>query len=437
MGLAGVLAKLAFTFKELIVARIFGRGDVLDAFLIALVLPSFIVNLLMGALSTAILPILVRARQKLGVDAAEQLVSNTMLMGGFALAVVAIPLGALAKYYLPYLGSNFSAEKLQLTCQLIYVLLPFTVFSGIATLASGILNARERFVLPGMVPVLTPLVTICFILAVGKAWGPFALAGGAVAGSFLEAGLLVHAIKASGIRVRLQWNGLNPLLGSVMQQFIPALCGAFMMGSTAIVDQSMAAMLAGGSVAALSFAGKITAAIVAVGGAALSTAAFPYLSTMVAEHDWQGCQHTLKRYSVLVAVVAVPFTLLLIAFSRPLVGFLFQRGAFTSADTALVSWIQICYALQIPFYLLGLLFVRFLSAAGRNYLIMYVAGINLVVDIVLNLVLMRVWGVAGIALSTSLVYLTSFLMVFTCSIRVLIRERSTEIAKARAQEAIR
>jgi putative peptidoglycan lipid II flippase len=40
---------------------------------------------------------------------------------------------------------------------------------------------------------------------------------------------------------------------------------------------------------------------------------------------------------------------------------------------------------------------------------MYGAGINLTLDIILNLVLMKFMGVAGIALSTSLFYAGSFL----------------------------
>jgi putative peptidoglycan lipid II flippase len=201
------------------------------------------------------------------------------------------------------------------------------------------------------------------------------------------------------------------------------LAGAFLMGSTSLVDQSMAAMLAGGSVAALSYGSKIVGAISTTGANALSTAALPYFSKMISANDWNGCRHTLKRYSLLAASVTLPLTLLLMVFSRPLVRLVFQRGAFTAADTELVTWIQIYYAIQIPFYVLSLLFVRFLSSARRNDLLMYASAINLFVDIVLNLFFMRFWGVAGIALSTSIVFLISFAFVSICSIRILSRKR--------------
>jgi len=170
-----------------------------------------------------------------------------------------------------------------------------------------------------------------------------------------------------------------------------------------------------------------------VGALALSTATLPYFSRMVAANDFAGCRHTLKRYSLLVAAVTVPFTLLIIAFSRPIVRVLFQRGAFTSADTELVSWVQVCYAIQIPFYVCSMLFVRFISSIRRNDVLMYASAINLVLDVVLNLVLMRVWHVAGIALSTSIVYVISFLMISIWSVRYLARERLSSVPVAQAE----
>jgi putative peptidoglycan lipid II flippase len=164
------------------------------------------------------------------------------------------------------------------------------------------------------------------------------------------------------------------------------------------------------------------AATVGIAASAFSTAALPYLSRMVAQNDWNACRHTLKRYLVGVAATTVPFALLLAAFSKPLVKLLFQRGAFTGADTAVVSWVQVCYSIQIPFYVGSVLFVRFLSSIRRNDVLMYISGINLVLDVVLNLVLMRRWGVAGLALSTSLVYVISFLCVAGSSAKLLARQ---------------
>jgi putative peptidoglycan lipid II flippase len=423
VGCLGVVAKLAGIIKELAVARSFGRSDGIDAFLIAFLLPSFVLNIGMSALGFALVPVFVETRQNLGLEPAYRLLGNIMLLGIGVLVTVAALLGLLAPIYLPLLGHSFSAAKLELTRELLYLLLPWIIFSGIATLASAVLNASEKFALPALTPLFTSCVTICLILLASHRWGVFTVAGGTVIGSLLEAALLLHLLRKQGLRFNFHWLGFNARIRSVLAQYAPMLAGGILMGSTAVVDQAMAAMLPAGNVAALGYANRIIGGILNIGALALSTATLPYFSEMVAANDWAGCRHTLKRYSLLVVAVTIPFTLLIIIFSRPIVGFLYQRGAFTAADTELVSSVQIFYALQIPFYVWAMLFVRFITAIRRNDVLLYASAINLVLDVVLNLVLIRFWHVAGIALSTSIMYFLSFLMISLWTVRFLAQER--------------
>lgn len=432
---ASVAVKIFATLKDITVARWFGRSDGLDAFLIAYLLPSFFAALIMSALSAALIPAIVELRHKEGEEAAQRLCSSMAVLSAAGLVLLGIILGVLAPYYLPLLGSGFSPPKLALTRHALYLLLPFVAFSGVGALASAILNANRKFMLAAIAPVATPAVTILFVVLAGRKWDAFALAAGALLGSVIETALLLHALKSSGMRIMFKWYGLSPAVRGVLGQCAPVLAGSFLMGGTSIVDQSMAAMLAGGSVAALNYANKVTGAVLTIGGMALSTAVLPYFSQMVVHGDWDGCRHTLKRYSLLVISVSIPFTVCLIAFSKPLVRLLFQRGAFQAADTVLVSRVQICYSIQIPFYVLNLLLVRFLSAVKRNDVLMYVSAINLAMDVILNLVLMRVWGVAGIALSTSLVYIVAFLCLLPWSIWLLDRSAASRIGTVKAQEA--
>jgi putative peptidoglycan lipid II flippase len=71
--------------------------------------------------------------------------------------------------------------------------------------------------------------------------------------------------------------------------------GAFLMTSSGLVDQSMAAMLPQGSVSAMSYGNKIVAVVIAIATTGLGTATLPYFSKMVAQKDWRGCRQTLKR----------------------------------------------------------------------------------------------------------------------------------------------
>ena len=80
--------------------------------------------------------------------------------------------------------------------------------------------------------------------------------------------------------------------------------------------------------------------------------------------------------------------------STNIIGLIFERGAFTQGDTQLVSQIQTFYLLQIPFYVLGVMGVRLLSALKKNQVLMAISAINLVANIVGNYVFMHYLGVA-------------------------------------------
>lgn len=187
------------------------------------------------------------------------------------------------------------------------------------------------------------------------------------------------------------------------------VAGAFFMSSTSLVDQSMAAMLGAGSVSTLNYGGKVLTLILGIGSVSLGTAVFPHFSRMVAASDWAGIRHTLKTYTYLILLVTIPLTLILVFFSEPLVHLFFERGAFTSADTWRVSQVQALFLLQVPFYFLGILMVRLISSLKMNRILMQGAIINLFFKIIFNYFLMQRLGAAGIALSTTLMYVVSLI----------------------------
>ena len=137
------------------------------------------------------------------------------------------------------------------------------------------------------------------------------------------------------------------------------------MGSTILVDQSMAAMLGSGSVAALNYANKLTSLLLSIGVSSLATAVLPSFSRLSANQDWAGLRRVLNTYTNLIALATVPLTVVLIIFSEPLIATFFQGGAFTAQDAHLIARVQSLLFLQLPFYATGILYVTrdFFTAA--------------------------------------------------------------------------
>ena len=407
-----LVVNLAATAKELVVANQFGAGDALDALLIAFLLPSYAINVLAGSCSTAFVPTFVLVRENEGQEKAQQLLSGVIIWNTAVLTVVSLLLALTASYILPILGSGFSMSKLGLTRSLFFVFLPILVISGIKMTWAAVLNACERFALAALSSGMIPLATIAMLLLIGRTLGIYALAVGALTGYVIEAGLLGWGLRCNGFCLTPHWHGLDHALRKVINQYIPVVAGALLMCGTMLVDQSMAAVLGAGSVSTLNYGGKVVTLILGIGSVSLSTAVFPHFSRMVAVYDWAGIRHTLKTYASLILIVTIPLTLILVYFSAPLVRLIFERGAFTSLDTWRVSQVQALFLLQLPFYFLGILMVRLISSLKMNRILMQAAIINLFSKVIFNYFLMKRLGVAGIALSTTLVYVVSLIYCF-------------------------
>jgi putative peptidoglycan lipid II flippase len=118
-------------------------------------------------------------------------------------------------------------------------------------------------------------------------------------------------------------------------------------------------------------------------------------------------------------VIAAPIAVALILGAHSLVRITLQHGAFAARDTNVVAPTLAMYAVQIPFFVVSRVFYRFVVAMRRTDLVFYCGVINLALDVVLNLVLMRFMGVAGIALSTSLWSVSTCLLFWYWSRRLL------------------
>jgi putative peptidoglycan lipid II flippase len=411
IGSLTLVSKLGSAAKELVVARWFGRADSVDALLIAL-LPSVLVNLIAYAVSFAVVPVFVRVRNESGKEAARELLSGAMLLTCALLAALTLLLGLLSPYYLPLASSGFSSSKLLLTRKLLYLLLPFTFFGALSMIWSALVNVYENFALPAWSPVLIPLASVVFLIFGGNRWGIFAFAIGMVFGQILQCALLAWKLSEYRILVPLRWTGMTSELRQCVKQYWGGVPAAFLIGGIGFVDQSMAAMLAPGSVAALGYGMRLVALANGLGAAALATAVFPYFSSLASQGDHQYLRHTVNTYVVLCIWVGTVAGSFLCLFSRPLTGFLFERGAFTASDTTLVSQVSSFYSLQIPFYMICIIGSRLLSTLSLNQYLGVIALLNFISNLTLNYLFMKLFGVAGIALSTTVVYVFSSVAVF-------------------------
>jgi len=416
---AGVLVKIVAMFKEVAVAGVYGRSDAMDAFLIAMLIPGLLVNLISESMNQALVPTLIRVRERQGEKHAQELLSSSMLWVCVLLAATSLAMALGARGVFPLIASHFPAAKLDLSVHLFYALLPLVLITGVATNCTAVLNTFDRFALPALAPVLIPATILAGTLLLGGRLGIWAVVYASVAGALTHALVVAGMMNAHGYRFRLRWYGMTEAMREVAHQYGPVLLSSVVASSGLLVDQLMAAMLPAGSVSALAYANRFVSVVLTLQAGSISTAVTPYFSRMISVEDWSGCRRSLRVWVGITALVSIPLALVLIGGSQTLVRVTFQHGIFGAHDTAVVAPVLAMYAIQIPFFVCGRVFYRFLVAMRRTDLILYCGMINLGLDVVLNLVLMRWMGIAGIALATSLWAISSFCFLGYWTARLL------------------
>jgi putative peptidoglycan lipid II flippase len=420
----GVLVKITSLGKEVLVARYFGASDMLDCFYVAFVLPTFLIGILANSCNDAVIPTYIEVREREGLRAADRVFSSVAFLYFLMLIGVSFSLAILQKWLLPVLGSSFGPGKLALTRNLFFILLGTLSLSGMSALWRAVLNAHECFALTALAPICIPSAIGLGLVLHGQDWRIYAITLGVICGVAAELICNGYGLWRLGLSLIPRWYGFEMAVLQVLTQAVPAAAAAALMGSTLLVDQAMAAMLGSGDVSAFNYASKLIPVILGVGTTAFSVAVFPALSRLGANRDWTAVREVMSFYTRLILLVTVPLTLILVVSSQWIVGLVFQRGAFTAETAHLVARVQALLSLEVPFYALCILCSSAVCAFKRNGVLLWGTAICVVANITLNYAFMKMFGLPGIALSTSAVYALSFVYLRLMVDRAIREEES-------------
>jgi putative peptidoglycan lipid II flippase len=228
------------------------------------------------------------------------------------------------------------------------------------------------------------------------------LAAGAVAGTGIEAAILVTAMVRLGHGVIPRWRGLDPAARDFARQFGGLTLASLIALASGVIDLAMAASIGPGAASAFSYAGKIMVLLSGTAGIVLTFVVLPRLSQLAASGQRSVLRATFQGGLIVSFVGGSMIAAGLALWSPQVVGLLFERGSFDAADTALVAPIQALLALQLPFTLGVLLAVRMLVAVSAAGWVVISALLSVALHVAGNVVLIPILGVNGIALSASM-----------------------------------
>jgi putative peptidoglycan lipid II flippase len=411
IGLATMTSRILGLVREQVLAYYFGAGDAMDAFRVAFRVPNLLRDLFAeGAMSAAFVPTFTGYLTRDGRER-EWRLGNSVLNGLLLVTLVLVVAGFV---FAPNLVRLFAADfasvagKLELTTLLARIVLPFLTLIAIAAAFMGMLNALGHFFLPALSPATFNVASTLLVIAlvpvadrVGLA--PIVIvAAGTILGGLAQVVVQWPALAREGFRYEPRIDLHDEGLRRVLLLMGPGTIGMAATQINVFVNTVLATGQGTGAVSWLDYAFRLMYLPIGLFGVSVATASTPAISRLIAAEEMGRVRSTIAHAISLMMLLNVPATLGLVVLAEPIVRVIFEHGSFTAADTAAT-------ASALRFYALGLLgysVVRIVSPAfyalGLARTPVMVSAGSVIVNVALNLALVRVLGYRGLALGTSL-----------------------------------
>ncbi|MFF9451552.1 murein biosynthesis integral membrane protein MurJ [Streptomyces flaveolus] len=402
LSIAGSLLGLV---RDQSLARLFGAGSDTDAFLVAWTVPELAATLLIeDGLALVLIPAfsLALARRARGAagDPVRALVAATLPRLCLALAAVAALVAGAAPLLVRALAPGLPDPRLAVDCTRLTAisLLAF----GLAGYCSAALRAHRRFFAPAAIYVAYNAGIIAAMFLLGGRWGVRAAAAGVAAG-----GCLMVAVQLPSLWRQLtsrtpapQEPGTGADAGERPMRFAliaAVLLFALCRQSQVLVERFLASSLPAGAISHLNYAQKV-AQIPMTLSLMVCTVTFPVVARALADGDTERARSRVERDLVLASCVVLMGMCAVIACAPQMIELLFQRGAFTGADTVATAGVMRVYAVGLLGQtLVGALVRSYFSAGRPRWYPVGVMAAGIGVTSLIGAVTVRPWGVAGIA----------------------------------------
>lgn len=392
VSFATLLVKVIGFAKESVISANFGMTDLLDSYYILILIPAFIRSVFIGAFKATFIPSFVNSKNK------SELFGKCILLVLF-LGLLLAMLGVLLSPYINKCLSDSYSQDIKDTIQsyqrYFYLCIPIWSLSSIL---AAMMDIRKDFLISALAP-LVPSLTIIVVLIFTGLNIKF-LYIGYILGAFIE---LLFLMVLSKFRFTIKWNDFwSQELKDLTNQFVPKLTAGLLIGMNPVVDQFFSSALGDGAISTLNYGNKFPAFIIAIISVAVTNVLLPHFSRAVGIQK-EKVMADLNVKILILVVISVFFTIVLICFGESWIRLFFERDKFTESDTLTVYSVLLMYSLQIPFYVMNIALVRFLTAFNLNGFSVISSATAVILNLIGNYFLVDYLGVRGIALSTSIV----------------------------------
>lgn len=380
------------------VAAWFGTSAETDILFFVYALVLFASNVLAPVLESVSVPFIAQRRGR-GHDPAP-LVTVLAVVAVAGAAAAALLLGTLTPLLLTTVTS-FSDSGIDLASRLVILALPLVPLTSLSGVFAGALNANGKFLLPASSPLVRALINLTVIAVLRPSHGVSAVILGYVAGEAARACLLALGCLSSRLAsIPLRNQGLRADALEFLRIGGFQATGMLSIGMVPLIDRAMASWLSPGSVTLLEYSDRLYQIPVALIGSGLVVTSLSRWSTLLHTEGFVALRADVRLIVGRTFALAVAVSLVF-GIATPFVVRLVYPTALSPSQQPVVVATVLAFMIGVAPFVAGQLYNRALLALKQTRFLLGVTIVANVLNIVFNVVMMRMFGVAGLALSSS------------------------------------
>jgi putative peptidoglycan lipid II flippase len=398
-----LLSRGAGFARDMMMAAYLGTGPVAEAFLIAFSLPNMFRRFFAeGAFNMAFVPMF--AKKLEGGEDATGFARDAMSGLGTILIAFAL-IGTLAMPWLVWaMAAGFVGDaRFDLAVEFGRISFSYILFISLVALLSGVLTTHGRFSEASFVPVLMNLMFIAAMF--GADWMGWdmglTLAWTVPLTGIAQLAFTWNAARRIGFALTPRWPRWTPDLKHLALIAGPAVLAGGVVQINLLVGRQVASFTEG-AVAWLTYADRLYQLPLGVVGIAIGTVLLPDLSRRLRAGDSDGGRASLNRGAEVALALTLPAAIALVVIAGPLCAVLYERGAFTPADTRATALVLAIYGLGLPAFVLHKVLQPLFYAREDTRRPFRYAVVSMILNAAIAIGLMPWLGFAAAAWATTL-----------------------------------
>ena len=412
-----IISKFAGFLRDVFVAQAYGATSVSDAYFYAYQIPSLAL-ILLGGLGGPFYTATVAVFSKIVTDVTQkpdetvkktfyQFVTITALVFGVLSVLVYI----FSDTIIGLIISQGTPELIKIASMQLKIMSPMILIGGVIGIYYGVANVYREFFYTSLSPLMASITIIFALIFLPNDRYGLILAYSTLVGAVFQLILQLPACFRVGLFYRPSFSFASNEMKQLGEILFPAMLGTTVGQINVYIDMFFTSGLEEGAWSAVSYGNKIFQFPVGVITTAFLVPLFPMFSSFVGQKDFSSLKEYFHKGLNSLWFLSFPVFALMAIFSYDAIKFLFERGAFDSDDTFLVSQALFFLSVSIIPYVARDAVTRVFYAFGDSKTPFLIAVLSIAVKSVMNFIFVRIFGVGGITLSTTIVTFFNMIML--------------------------